>query len=97
MSRFDATKNVQCETENVRPMPTPGQCRSARAFLGWSADDLAAASGVGRTTVFRYEKGQIRPFADTLNGFRIAFENEGLAFLFDNGKYWVGFPDPVEE
>lgn len=33
------------------------QCRMARAGLGWSLDDLAARSGVGRRTLAKYEAG----------------------------------------
>ena len=36
---------------------TIAQCRMARAALGWSLDDLAAKSGVGRRTLAKYEAG----------------------------------------
>ena len=53
------------------------QCRMARAALGWSLDDLAAASGVSRRTIYnwiaankveylRTAGGSIRIFVDTL-------------------------------
>ena len=36
---------------------TIAQCRMGRAALGWSLDDLAAKSGVGRRTLAKYEGG----------------------------------------
>lgn len=95
MSEFDATKNVPCSPENV-PLPTPHQCRTARARLRWSADKLAEVANIGRTTVFRYERGQLRPYADTLHAIRIAFETEDIKFEHHDGESWVGFPDPLE-
>ncbi|MCP3731068.1 helix-turn-helix domain-containing protein [Sphingomonas sp. MG17] len=37
---------------------TPAQSKMARAGLGWSLSDLAAASGVSRMTAVRFEGGQ---------------------------------------
>lgn len=37
---------------------TAAQCRAARAYLGWTAADVAAAAGVGIMTVKRLEGGQ---------------------------------------
>jgi transcriptional regulator with XRE-family HTH domain len=34
------------------------QCRAARALLGWSANQLAAAGRLGIATVKRFEAGQ---------------------------------------
>lgn len=36
---------------------TVAQCRAARALLGWSAAELAAAGGFGIMTVKRFEGG----------------------------------------
>ncbi|WP_294328313.1 helix-turn-helix transcriptional regulator [uncultured Sphingomonas sp.] len=35
-----------------------GQCRAARALLGWTIADLAEAAGVGVMTVNRFENGK---------------------------------------
>ncbi len=42
------------------------QIKAARSFLGWSAADLANKSGVGATTIRRYEMigGMPRLFED---------------------------------
>ncbi len=37
---------------------TPATCRAARALLGWSQDELARQSGVGRVTIADYERGK---------------------------------------
>jgi transcriptional regulator with XRE-family HTH domain len=42
----------------MRVLITPSMCRSARAALGWSAEDLAEHAGVARRTVVRLEQGK---------------------------------------
>lgn len=37
---------------------TPATLRAARAILGWSQQELAYASGVGRVTIADYERGK---------------------------------------
>jgi len=60
------------------------QCRMARAALGWSLDDLAGASGVGRATVARFESGvTVQP--ETSERLRQAFVANGIAFT-NGGK-----------
>ncbi|MGJ8537391.1 MAG: helix-turn-helix domain-containing protein [Parasphingopyxis sp.] len=60
------------------------QCRMARAALRWSLDDLAAASGVARRSVARFEAGEtVR--AETVAEIRAALEAKGVRF-FDSGK-----------
>jgi transcriptional regulator with XRE-family HTH domain len=52
----------------------------ARAALGWTLDDLAAASGVSRRTVARFEAGEpVLPAR--VQKLREAFEVEGVVFL----------------
>lgn len=62
----------------------PMQSRMARAALGWSVSDLAAASHVGRATVARYELGQnVQP--DRVQAMRRALEAAGVQFV-DGGN-----------
>lgn len=64
----------------------------ARAALGWSANDLAVAAGVGYATVARFESGQtIAP--QTLDLMRSAIEREGVT-LIDSGKFSGGVVPP---
>jgi ribosome-binding protein aMBF1 (putative translation factor) len=66
---------------------TSDQIRAARAFLKWSADDLALAAKVGVATIRRFESvegvpsGQIR----VLDSVKQALESAGIEF--------VGTPD----
>ena len=68
-------------------MITSDQIRAARAFLKWSADDLALAAKVGVATIRRFESvegvpsGQIR----VLDSVKQALESAGIEF--------VGTPD----
>lgn len=64
---------------------TPEQCRAARALLDWSQPDLVEASGVGRSTITRFERGSHMPHASNLAALRGAFEKAGVHFTDDNG------------
>lgn len=43
-----------------------GQCRAARALLGWTIAELADAAGVGVMTVNRFESGKTISAASAL-------------------------------
>lgn len=65
----------------------------ARAALGWSRADLAAAAKVGARTVQRFE--QCEPVAvATAASLRSAFEREGVVFI-ERGVYIGGVVPPV--
>ena len=52
----------------------------ARTALGWSLDDLAAASGAARRTLARFEAGEtVQPAR--VKALRRALEAEGVLFL----------------
>ena len=61
---------------------TPQQSRMARASLKWTIDDLAAAAGVGRATVARFEGGQ-SVMVDTIATLRSAFDAKCVKFVDD--------------
>jgi len=65
----------------------------ARAALGWTLDDLAAASAVSRRTVARYEAGEavLPPRIEQL---RHAFEDAGVSFI-DTGPLTGGVVPPA--
>jgi transcriptional regulator with XRE-family HTH domain len=63
---------------------TGGQCRMARAALGWNAQKLATKAGVGVNTVNRFESGASQPRGVTLEALRGAFESAGVEFT--NGE-----------
>ena len=64
----------------------PGQCRAARALIGWSQDDLARESGVTKKSIADFERGAVaKPQPRTMRDLRAAFEGAGLEFIFPNG------------
>ena len=61
------------------------QCRAARGALQWSATDLSDYSGVGTTTISRFEKGHGVPIRANLTMLRRTFEEAGVEFIEDSG------------
>lgn len=63
----------------------PDQCRAARAFLGWSREELATRSKVSVATLADFEAGKRVPYARTLADIRKALEEGGVQFIPRNG------------
>jgi transcriptional regulator with XRE-family HTH domain len=63
---------------------TPGQCRAARALIGWSQDQLASASKVAKATIANFEVGKRTPYDRTLDDLVAALEAAGVEFT--NGE-----------
>jgi transcriptional regulator with XRE-family HTH domain len=59
---------------------TPGQCRAARALIGWSQDELASASKVAKATIANFELGKRTPYDRTLDDLLAALEAAGVEF-----------------
>ena len=75
---------------NVQKLVNARQIRAARSWLGWSQDDLAAKSGVGRATIARLElSAEIRQGLP-LAAIQRAFEDAGVEFEFEDSDP-VGF------
>jgi transcriptional regulator with XRE-family HTH domain len=70
---------------------SPEQCRSARAWLDWSQDDLAKAASVGLSTVKDFEKGRRDPIPNNLAAIRAALEATGIAFVDSEGTSGITF------
>ena len=64
---------------------TREQCRAARALLDWSQADLASAAGTGLSTVARFERGDLKTYASTLETLRTTLETAGIEFIPENG------------
>jgi hypothetical protein len=66
---------------------TGSQIRAARAFLRWSADDLAARTKLGVATIRRAEAqdGIITLTPANADAIQSAFEAAGIQFIFENG------------
>jgi len=61
------------------------QIKAARALLGWKGQDLADKSGVGITTLRRYETQDGVPNANTfvIKAIKDCFEDAGVVFSGD--------------
>jgi transcriptional regulator with XRE-family HTH domain len=59
----------------------------ARAALDWSLIELAAAAGVDRKTVLRFEQGETAPRDANIEAIRRAFESAGVTFADRGGVY----------
>lgn len=63
----------------------PRQIRAARALVGWSRDDLAAAIGMAVRTLARLEAGETPfPRDTTVSAVRTALEKAGVEFIAEN-------------
>ena len=63
----------------------PAQVRAGRGLLGWSRDQLVAASGVPKRTLVRFEDEEVSPRLPTLTAIRTALEAAGVEFIEENG------------
>ena len=61
------------------------QIRAARAYLGWSQDDLARTTGLSVTTIRNLESGEMSPRSTTMNVIRRALETSGIEFIDGGG------------
>lgn len=66
-------------------MIIPAQSRAARAFLNWTLDDLAKASGLSRTSLNTFEQGASNAKAETYRSIQNAFEKAGIEFTAEPG------------
>ena len=68
-------------------MLSPEQCRAARAWLGWSQDDLAKRASVGLSTLKDFENGKRSPMRNNLEAIRAALEGAGIRLTYtEDGK-----------
>ena len=65
---------------------TAGQVRAARGLIGWSQDELATRSKIGRATIADFESGKRQPYEATLSSLRAALESAGVIFVELNGE-----------
>lgn len=64
---------------------TAGQCRAARALIGWSRDDLTAASRVAKRTIVDFEREARSAQSSTILAIRVALEAADVVFIAENG------------
>jgi ribosome-binding protein aMBF1 (putative translation factor) len=61
-------------------MITGAQIQAARRLLGWSIEDLASRSGVGRIALRKFESEQARPDNQIASQIQVALEQAGIDF-----------------
>jgi ribosome-binding protein aMBF1 (putative translation factor) len=76
--------HIMPDSKNI----TGGQMRAARAFLRWSADDLAKKAKVGVATIRRAEAEDGIPnmLVNNMEAIRRALEAAGIEFKNDNAQ-----------
>ncbi len=78
-------------------MLSPEQCRAARAWLGWSQEDLAKRANVGLSTLKDFEGGKRSPMRNNLQAMRRVLEGAGIGLLFDGEGQPQGITAPRRE
>ena len=66
-------------------MISPAQCRSARALLNWSQEDLEKASRIAKKTIADFEREVRTPHATTSDALEEAHRSAGVIFIPENG------------
>ncbi|WP_198402443.1 DNA-binding transcriptional regulator [Rhodobacter sp. CZR27] len=63
----------------------PAQCRAARALIGMTQPELAAAASVGLSTIVDFEKDRRKVAGPSTDAIRAALEAAGVEFIPENG------------
>ena len=71
-------------------MMFPSQCRAARGLLKWTQPRLADASGIGLSTINRFENQTRPPRESAVLRLTEALEGAGVEFLSENGESGAG-------
>lgn len=79
--KADLDKNI---FDRLYRSMSPEQCRAARAWLGWSQQDLAKRASVGLSTVKDYENGHRTPIANNLAAIERVLREANIEFLEDD-------------
>ncbi|WP_456769704.1 helix-turn-helix domain-containing protein [Bradyrhizobium sp. USDA 3650] len=70
----------------------------ARAALGWTVRELAAATGLHRNTITNIEVGRYAGDQGTLTVIKRVLEEQGIVFIEANGGGpGVRFNDPAQQ
>lgn len=64
---------------------TPDQSRAGRALVGLTQPQLAAAAGLGLSTVVDFERDRRAVSGEAVGAMRSALEQAGVTFVDQNG------------
>lgn len=73
-----------------RAVASPGQCRAARAWLGWTQADLAHQASVARKTIADFELGHRALHYRSRQTITRALESAGAEFLWSDSSAGEG-------
>jgi transcriptional regulator with XRE-family HTH domain len=62
------------------------QIRAARAWLGWTQDELSERSRVSKQSITRFESGVSVPYERTIRDLARVLEDAGVEFLFEGSR-----------
>lgn len=65
-----------------RLVAQPAQCRAARAWIGWTQDELARQAGLARKTIADFERGRRTLLYRSQETITAALERAGVEFLW---------------
>jgi DNA-binding transcriptional regulator YiaG len=86
----ESTTYVPSRLESLRNRIAPEQSRAARAWLGWSQDDLARRANVSVNTVRNFESGQKPVHSNSTASIQQAIEAGEITLLFDEHGVGAG-------
>ncbi|TXH33126.1 MAG: helix-turn-helix domain-containing protein [Rhodospirillaceae bacterium] len=77
---------MECHFAFSLGMVTPREIRAARAFMGWTREELAQFSLLSLNSIVRLEKEEGSPRLSTVQRVREVFEKCGIRFLSLSGQ-----------
>ncbi|HMN15746.1 MAG TPA: helix-turn-helix domain-containing protein [Bellilinea sp.] len=69
-----------------KPQITGRQLRAARAWLGWTQQDLSDRSKISKRSIARFEGLETVAYDDTLDALQRTLEEAGMLFIFDGPR-----------
>jgi transcriptional regulator with XRE-family HTH domain len=82
MTRQARKSVVTKDMKGAMKTMSPRQCRAARGLLKWTQPKLAEVSGIGLSTINRYENETRPPRPAAVVTLQSALEAAGIEFIF---------------
>ena len=71
-------------SDKIKKTITPKQCKAARAFLGWSQQDLADKVRITQKTLTDFERGITNPQRRIAEDIKTILQDAGVKFENDD-------------